>query len=105
MVTVLPQKPFNVQMFFKPKNGNRFHKVTTVGWKICVRWNDGSKTWIPLNVLKNSQPLLLAEYCKTMKIYNKPAFNWWVAHTLWRKSRLLSKLKAIYHKTNLKSGL
>ena len=40
-----------------------------------------------------------------MEIEKEPAFNWWVRQVLRKKSRLLSKLKSLYHKTNLKFGL
>jgi len=91
--------------YIHSSNGNKIPKITTKGWEICVRWKDLSKTWVPLNVFKNNEPLLLAEYAKTMGIDTEPAFNWWVSHTLRKKSRLLSKLKTLYHKTNLKFGL
>jgi len=40
-----------------------------------------------------------------MGIDTEPVFNLWVSHTLRKKSRWLSKLKALYHKTSLKFGL
>ena len=64
-----------------------------------------SQTWIPLNVFKNNKPLLLSEYTKTVGIYKDLAFNWWVPQTIRKKGRFLSKLKSLYHKTNLKFGL
>ena len=91
--------------YYHSKNGNKIHKVTTKGWEICVQWNDLSKTWVPLNVLKNNELILLAEYAKAIKIEKEPAFNWWLRQVLRKKSRLLSKLTSLYHKTNLKFGL
>jgi hypothetical protein len=31
-------------------------------WKICLSWKDGSSSWHPMNVIKNSHPIELAEY-------------------------------------------
>lgn len=70
-----------------------------------VRWNDLSTTWVPLSLLKNAEPLLVAEYAKAMKIHLEPAFRWWVPHTLKKKSRFISKVKALLHKNNLKFGI
>ena len=40
-----------------------------------------------------------------MKIHDEPAFLWWVPHVLRKASRLLSKVKTLYHKNNLKFGI
>ena len=32
-------------------------RKTTVGWKLLVKWADGSKSWIPLKDLKESHPI------------------------------------------------
>ena len=61
--------------FFTSRNGNKIPKITTKGWEIRVRWNDNSTTWVPLNVLKNCQPILLAEYVKAMGIHEEPTFH------------------------------
>ena len=86
-------------------NGQPIPKITTKGWNIKVRWNDDSTTWVPMGLLKNTEPLMLAEYAKKMKIDKEPAFFWWVPHTLRKKSCFLSKVKALLHKNNLKIGI
>ena len=91
--------------FYTSHNGRQVPVVTTKGWTIKVRWMDDSTTWIPLRLLKNSEPLLLAEYAKTMEIHNEPAFRWWVPHVLRRRSRLVSKVKSLYHKNNMRFGI
>jgi hypothetical protein len=35
-------------------NGNRQRKLTTKGWKLCVKWKDGSTSWEALKDLKES---------------------------------------------------
>ena len=92
-------------VFVYQVNGQPIPKITTKGWNIKVRWNDNSTTWVPMGLLKNAEPLMLAEYAKTMKIDKEPAFLWWVPHTLRKKSRFLSKVKALLHKNNLKFGI
>ena len=58
-----------------------------------------------MGLLKNAEPLMLAEYAKTMKIDKEPAFLWWVLHTLRKTGRFLSKVKALLNKNNLKFGI
>ena len=93
------------QGFITSPNGRQVPVITTKGWSLRVRWMDDSVTWVPLGLLKNTEPLLVAEYARSMNIHTKPAFNWWVHHTLRRKSRLISKVKSLYHKNNLKFGV
>ena len=93
------------QGHFLSKNGNRSPIITTKGWDLKVTWKDGTSTWVPLSILKNSEPLLVARYAKTVGIQNEPAYKWWVSHTLKKQSRLISKLKTLYHKDNLQYGL
>ena len=70
------------QGHFLSKNGNRTPVVTTKGWDHRVTWKDGTSTWVPLNILKNSEPVLGATYAKTVGIQDEPAYKWWVSHTL-----------------------
>ena len=76
----------------------------TKEWYIKMRWNDDSTTWVPMGLLKNAEPIMLAEYAKTMKIGKEPAFLWWGPHTLHKRSHFLSKVKALLYKNNLKFG-
>jgi hypothetical protein len=59
-------------------NGNKVLKKTTKGWKIRVKWNDGSLDWLPLKDLKDSNLVELAEYAVANKILEEPVFKWWV---------------------------
>jgi len=87
--------------FTESHNGRSVPVITTKGWSVKIRWMDDAITWVPLNVMKNSQPLILAQYAKAMKIDTEPAFLWWVPHVLRQSSRLLSKVKTLFHKNNL----
>ncbi len=62
---------------------------TTLGWDIHVKWKDGSTNWIPLSLLKESSPVLLAEYAVAHELHNLPAFKWWVSHVLRRRDRII----------------
>ena len=42
------------------KNGRKYAKWTTRGWSLCVRWKDGSTSWVPLKDLKEGNPIELA---------------------------------------------
>ena len=43
------------------KNGRKYAKWTTRGWLLCVKWKDGSTSWVPLKDLKEGNPIELAE--------------------------------------------
>jgi hypothetical protein len=62
-------------------------RQTTVGWKLLVQWNDGSHQWIALKILKESNPVQVAEYAVARGIGNKPAFAWWIPYTLRKRRR------------------
>ena len=46
-----------VDGFIKSSSGNLHQKRTTHGWKLLVEWKDGSVDWVPLNDLKQSNPV------------------------------------------------
>jgi len=35
-------------------NGNVHPKKTTCGWDICVKWRDGTTSWLPLKDVKDA---------------------------------------------------
>ena len=54
------------------KRGVRKIRQTTIGWKFLIQWKDGSSSWISLKVLKESNPIELAEYETTPGLANEP---------------------------------
>ena len=64
------------------KYGMEKKKITTAGWHIKVKWTDGSTDELPLSVVKESNPIQLAEYAVAAGITDEPAFAWWVPHAL-----------------------
>jgi hypothetical protein len=49
-------------MYTVSHNGTKRIRQTTCGWQLLVKWKDGSKQWVPLLVLKASNPVDVAEY-------------------------------------------
>ena len=74
-------------------NGMKRRVITTKGWELRIRWNDGSTSWIPLKELKHTNPLEVAEYAVANSLDKEPAFAWWISHTLRTRSRIISRLK------------
>ncbi len=79
--------------------------MTTKGWKLLVRWADGTETWIPLKDLKASNPIETAEFAKARGIDDEAAFNWWVPYTLRKRDVILSSIKGRIRKTTHKYGI
>ena len=44
------------------KTGKKRMRQTTQGWKFLVRWTNGTCQWIDLKILKESNPVQVAEY-------------------------------------------
>ena len=56
------------------KGGQKVFKRTTKGWELCVRWKDGSSSWVKLKDIKDSNPIETAEYARAVGIEKQPAF-------------------------------
>ena len=87
-----------------PSGANR-RRESTKGWYLKVLWNDGTKTWVPLSILKEANPIEVAEYAKAMGIIENPAFIWWAPHVLKRKNYIASKADARMRKVEHKYGI
>ena len=62
--------------------------ITIKGWEFQIEWIDGTRTWVPLLDLKESNPVELTEYLKSRKIDDKSALAWWVNWTLKRREKI-----------------
>jgi hypothetical protein len=86
-------------------------KKTTRGWKLLVKWKEGSTDWIDeLRDLQKQQafPIELAEYAKPNHLLKEEvAFAWWMSDALQTRKnrRILAKLKSRYWKTTHKLGI
>ena len=77
-------------------------RKTTCGWKLLVLWKDGSKTWLPLKDLKESNPIEVAEFAKSRGVEKEPAFAWWVPYTLRKRDVIISAVKSRVRKATHK---
>ena len=74
-------------------HGRRKPRKTTEGWELLVLWSDGSKTWIPLKYLKESNPVDVADFAVAENLQEEPAFAWWVPFTLRKRDAIISAVK------------
>ena len=58
-----------------------------------------------LKDLKESSPIEVSDYALDNQIVEKPAFKWWVPHTIHKRSRIISKVKSRYWQTTHKFGI
>ena len=87
------------------RNGTTKPVITTKGWRVKVRWSDNSYDWLPMTQIKNSNPVMMAEYALAKGLHKEPAFNWWVNKTLKKRMRLISKFKTRIRKPKMKFGI
>ena len=92
-------------MYVTTKSGNRRMRQTTNGWKLLVQWKDGSEQWIPLKLMKEYNPVEVAEFACARKIDKEPAFAWWVPYTLRKRDRIISAVNSRVKKTTHKYGI
>jgi hypothetical protein len=72
---------------------------------LLVKLKDGSRDWVALKDLKESNPVEIAEYAVAIKLVEEPAFKWWVANIMRQRNCSISKLKSRYWKTTHKFGI
>ena len=58
------------------RTSTRRLRETTVGWSFLIQWGDGSKQWVDLKVLKESNSVQVDEYVISRGIQDEPAFAW-----------------------------
>lgn len=87
------------------KRGRRKLRQTTVGWDFLVQWKDGTTQWLPLKLLKESNPVDVAEFVTARGIADEPAFCWWVPYTLRKRDRIIASVNSRIKKRNRKYGI
>ena len=92
-------------MYVVTKRGRRRQRRSTIGWKLLVLWKDGTKQWIPLHIVKESNPVECAEYAMSRKLQHEPAFNWWVPYTLKKRDRIIASVNTRVRKATHKYGV
>ena len=91
--------------YFITRTGTRRMRNTTVGWSFLVQWGDGSRQWIDLKVLKESNPVQVGEYVIARGIADEPAFAWWVPYVMRKRDAIVSAVKSFVKKTTHKYGI
>ena len=51
---------------------------------------DGTSTWLPLKILKESNPVDIAEYVTLLGLADKPLYAWWVLHTFRKRDMIIA---------------
>ena len=69
-------------LYITTQSGLRRMRQTTTGWKFLIQFKDGSEVWMPLKLIKESNPIEVAEFATATGIAEEPAFCWWVPYTL-----------------------
>jgi hypothetical protein len=97
------------QCSVKPDNGfvagTQWQQWTTKGWKLLVKWKDGTSTWVPLKDLKDSNLIEVVEDVVANKLVSEPAFAWWVSMVLRQHDHDIMKVKSCYHARTHKFGI
>ena len=91
--------------YFVTKTGTKRMHQTTVGWKFLVKWANGSWQWIELKILKESNPVQVAEYTMARDIWEEPAFAWWVPYVLHKRYVIILAVNSRVRKTSHKYGI
>ena len=91
--------------YFKTKQGRQTQRKTTVGWALQIKWKNGSKQWVRLKDLKESNPVDVAEYATARGIQEEPAFSWWVPYTLSKRDMIVSAVSSRVRKCSHKYGI
>ena len=92
-------------MYITTKSGQRRLRKTTAGWKLLVQWRHGNQEWLPLNILKELNPVEVAEFAISRNIDSEPAFIWWVPYTLRRRDRIIAAANARVRRVSHKYGI
>ena len=87
------------------KRGQHKRRQTTVGWNFEIRWKDGTKQWVPLILIKESNPIEVDNFVKSRGIDDDPAFAWWVPHNLRKRDMIISNINARVSRKTHKFGI
>ena len=91
---------------FITETGNERPVITTKGWDVLIKWQDGSTNWLPLHEVKEALPLQCAQFAKAHAYGEEPAFKWWIHKVLRRSKAMIAKLKTLpIRKGRMKFGI
>ena len=75
------------------QKGRTYYRRSTVCWKLCCQWKDGSTSYTKLSDLKESHPIETSKYAVSQGIDGDPAINWWVPHIIEKRAYIISIVK------------
>ena len=87
------------------RSGQKRLRKSTAGWSFLVQWRDGEEQWVPLRILKESNPIEVAEYVVANSMEDEAAFSWWVPFTLKQRDRIISAVNSRVRKSTHKYGI
>ncbi len=91
--------------YFCTSNGTKRMRQTMQGWKFLVEWSNGLCQWINLKLLKESNPVQVAEYATSRNIAEEPAFAWWVPYVLRKRDAIVKAVNSRVCGTRPKYGI
>ena len=62
-------------MYITAQSGQQRLRKSTVGWDMKVAWTNGSESWVPLSLIKYSNPIETAEFAVAWNLASEPAFS------------------------------
>jgi hypothetical protein len=91
--------------YITTKTGTWCLRQTTAGWKFLVEWANSSRQWIDLKLLKESNPVQVAEYVTARNIADESAFAWWDPYVLRKRDVIVSAVNSWVKRKNHKYGI
>jgi hypothetical protein len=91
--------------YISTPSGQRHQHHTTAGWKFLVRFKDGDEMWVPLKLLKENNPIEVAEFVTAQGTSDEPAFSWWVPYILHKCDCIVSAVNSHVQKQTHKYGI
>jgi hypothetical protein len=76
--------------YLTTKTGRKQMRHTTEGWNLLVSWKDESQQLVPLKIIKESNPVEVAEFASARGIGVQPAFQWWVPYMLRKRDQIIA---------------
>ena len=70
-------------------------KRSTKGWYFLVRWKNQEENIVRLADIKESHPVLVAQYAKDNGIDQLPGMAWWVPYVLRKAKRIIAQVKKV----------
>ena len=86
-------------------SGRKRKRKSTIGWKLLVQFGDKSQQWVPLKIIKETNPVDVAEFAVSRRIDDEPAFSYWVPYTLRKRDVIVASLSHRLRKTTHKYGI